>query len=176
MSLTHACSQIRLLLSDVDGVMTGGGLAFSAAGDEIKTFHIRDGMGIRLWQRAGGQFGMVTGRQSAIVERRAKELNITLLRQGSDDKLPLVQELAAEAGATLEQTAYIGDDLPDLASIRAVGLGIAVADAVEEIRAAARYTTSVAGGQAAVREVVELLLKNTGRWDAAVAAYHSNAR
>lgn len=151
--------------------MTDGGLTFTSGGDEIKTFHIRDGLAIRLWQRAGGQFGMVTGRKSAIVERRAAELNVTLLRQGSDDKLPLVKELAAEVGVTLDQIAYIGDDLPDLATIRAVGLGVAVADAVEEVRAAARYTTSVAGGQAVVREVVELLLKNTDRWDAAVAVY-----
>ncbi|MEX2168869.1 MAG: HAD hydrolase family protein [Pirellulales bacterium] len=163
MNLSHVCSQIRLLLSDVDGVMTGGGLTFTSSGEETKTFHIRDGLGIRLWQRAGGQFGMVTGRQSPIVERRAAELGVTLLRQGNDDKLPLVRELAAEAGVTLEETAYIGDDLPDLAAIRAVGLGIAVADAVEEVRAAARYTTSVRGGDGAVREVVELLLKNTSR-------------
>ena len=171
MNLTQACSRIRLLLSDVDGVMTDGGLTFTSSGEEMKTFHIRDGLGIRLWQRAGGQFGMVTGRQSPIVERRAAELGITLLRQGSDDKSPLVRELAAEAGVTLEETAYIGDDLPDMAAIREVGLGIAVADAVEEVRAAARYTTSVRGGNGAVREVVELLLKNTIRWDAAVANY-----
>lgn len=172
MSLTHVCSQIRLLLSDVDGVMTDGGLTFSGTGEETKTFHIRDGLGIRLWQRAGGQFGMVTGRKSTVVERRAAELGVTLLRQGSDDKLPLVQELAQEVGVGLEQVAYIGDDLPDLATIRAVGLGIAVADAVEEVRAAARYTSSSCGGRGVVREVVELLLKNTGRWDAAVAGYY----
>lgn len=171
MNLAQLCTRIRLLLSDVDGVMTDGGLTFTSAGNEIKTFHIRDGMGIRLWQRAGGEFGMVTGRKSPIVDRRAAELGVTLLRQGSDDKLPLVKELATESGVTLEETAYIGDDLPDLAAIRAVGMGIAVADAVEEIRAAAKYTTSVPGGQGAVREVVELLLKNTARWDAAVAPY-----
>ena len=171
MNLAQRCSRIRLLLSDVDGVMTDGRLTFTSSGEETKTFHIRDGLGIRLWQRAGGQFGMVTGRQSPIVERRAAELGVTLLRQGNDDKLPLVRELAAEAGVALEETAYIGDDLPDLAVIRAVGLGIAVADAVEEVRAAARYITSVRGGDGAVREVVELLLKNTSRWEAAVANY-----
>jgi YrbI family 3-deoxy-D-manno-octulosonate 8-phosphate phosphatase len=171
MNLAQLCSRIRLLLSDVDGVMTDGGFTFTGAGDETKTFHIRDGMGIRLWQRAGGQFGMVTGRKSSIVERRAAELGVTLLRQGSDDKLPFVQELAIKAGVSLEETAYIGDDLPDLAAIRAVGLGIAVADAVEEIRTAAKYTTSVPGGEGAVREVVELLLKNTNKWEATVAQY-----
>lgn len=171
MNLAQACSRIRLLLSDVDGVMTGGEITYGSNGEETKTFHIRDGLGIRLWQRAGGQFGMVTGRRSPIVERRAAELGVTLLRQGSDDKLPLVRELAEVAGVTMEETAYIGDDLPDLAAIRAVGLGIAVADAVEEIRAAARYTTSVRGGEGAVREVVDLLLKNTGRWETAVAPY-----
>ena len=172
MNLTHVCSQIRLLLSDVDGVMTDGGLKFASTGEETKTFHIRDGLGIRLWQRAGGQFGIVTGRRSTVAERRAAELDVTLLRQGSDEKLPLVEELAAEAEVTLDQVAYIGDDLPDLATIRAVGLGIAVADAVEEVRAAARYTCSLNGGKGAVREVVELLLRNTGRWDAAVSAYN----
>lgn len=164
MPLAQSCQRIKLLLSDVDGVMTDGSVTFDSQGHETKTFNIRDGLGIRLWQRAGGEFGVVTGRQSSIVARRCEELDVKLLRQGISDKLPVVEQLARDCGCTLEETAYLGDDLPDLPVIQAVGLGAVVADAAEELLAGATYVTSQPGGRGAVRELVEVILKNSDRW------------
>jgi YrbI family 3-deoxy-D-manno-octulosonate 8-phosphate phosphatase len=132
-------------------------------------FHIRDGMGVRLWREAGKRFGIVTGRKLEAIRRRAAELSLDIVQLGVDDKLPAIDALAAQLGLAREQVCYIGDDLLDLAAVRAVGLGVAVADAVEEVRRVARYTTSVAGGNAPIREVVELILKNVGRWEEAVS-------
>jgi YrbI family 3-deoxy-D-manno-octulosonate 8-phosphate phosphatase len=162
------CHPIRLILSDVDGVLTNGGLIFSDEGSELKQFHIRDGMGIRLWQRAGHSFGIITGRTSRIVKTRAAELGIEILRQGRDDKLPVLLEVLRQLGVAADETCYIGDDLPDLAAVRQVGLGVAVADAADELRAAADYVTQLPGGRGAVREVVEIILKSQGRWNDAV--------
>jgi len=175
---------IKLLLTDVDGVMTDGGVTFShstcedpsgAANGwletESKTFSIRDGLGIRLWQRAGGEFGIVTGRQSEIVARRAAELDVTILHQGIGDKLPVVEQIAKQQGLTLDEVAYVGDDLPDLPVIRQVGMGVAVADAAEEVIAGADCTLNTRGGHGAVRELVERILKKENRWDAVIAGY-----
>src|SRR5262245_22676875 len=171
MSLVELCSQIELVLSDVDGVMTDGGIQIFDDGQQFLKFHIRDGMGVRLWREAGKRFGIVTGRNLEAVKRRAADLWLDIVKVGVDDKLPAVDALAAEFGLTRKQVCYIGDDLLDLQTIRAVGLGVAVADAVEDVRRAAKYTTSVPGGQGPVREVIELLLKNTGRWDDVVRRY-----
>ena len=175
MSLVATCSKIELILSDVDGVMTDGGIHLLDSGEQLVKFHIRDGMGVRLWREAGKRFGIVTGRKLESIRRRAADLWLDIVRLGIDDKLPAVDALAAALNLTRQQVCYIGDDLLDLATIRAVGLGIAVADAVEDVRRAAKYTTSVAGGQAAVREVVELILKNTGRWDDVLKRYGGSA-
>jgi YrbI family 3-deoxy-D-manno-octulosonate 8-phosphate phosphatase len=171
MSLTAACEKIELILSDVDGVMTDGGIHLLDDGSQMMKFHIRDGMGVRLWREAGKRFGIVTGRNLESIRRRAADLWLDIVRLGIDDKLPAIDALAAEFNITREQNCYIGDDLLDLATIRAVGLGVAVADAVEDVRRAARYVTSVTGGHGAVREVVELVLKNTSRWDDVLKRY-----
>ena len=171
MKLADLCKPIRLILSDVDGVLTDGGIVFDNQGIETKQFHIRDGLGIKLWQRAGGQFGLVTGRSSHVVQVRASELGIDLVRQGFEDKLPAVLELLAERNQPPEEVCYIGDDLPDLAVIQRVGLGVAVADACKEVRDVADYVTEAAGGRGAVRELVELILKTQGAWDDVVAKY-----
>jgi YrbI family 3-deoxy-D-manno-octulosonate 8-phosphate phosphatase len=171
MNLANVCTKIELILSDVDGVMTDGGIYIEDNGEQIIKFHIRDGMGVRLWREAGKRFGIVTGRKLESIKRRASDLWMDIVRLGIDDKLPEIDRLAAEFGISREQICYIGDDLLDLAAIRAVGFGVAVADAVEDVRKAAKYTTSVRGGQAAVREVVELILKNTGRWDDVLKRY-----
>jgi YrbI family 3-deoxy-D-manno-octulosonate 8-phosphate phosphatase len=176
MSLADACAKIELILSDVDGVMTDGGIRLLDNGQQMMVFHIRDGMGIRLWREAGKRFGIITGRNLEAVRRRAADLHLDIVRQGVDDKLPEVDAIAAELKISREQICYIGDDLLDLASIRAVRLGVAVADAAEDVRRAAKYTTSVPGGQAAVREVVELILKNTGRWQEVVKRYGADFR
>jgi YrbI family 3-deoxy-D-manno-octulosonate 8-phosphate phosphatase len=171
MPLVDTCRKIELILSDIDGVMTDGGIRLLDDGRQIMVFHIRDGMGIRLWREAGGRFGIVTGRNLESVRRRAADLRLDFVRQGIDDKLPVVDEIAAELKLNREAICYIGDDLLDLHAIRAVGLGIAVADAPEEVRRAAKYTTSVRGGDGAVREVIEVILKNTGRWEDVMKRY-----
>jgi 3-deoxy-D-manno-octulosonate 8-phosphate phosphatase (KDO 8-P phosphatase) len=167
-NLTVRCAAIRLVLTDVDGVLTDGRLLIDNQGIESKQFHIRDGQGIRLWQHSGGQFGIVTGRSSQVVKLRASELDIEILRQGVKAKWPAVQEICEQSGVAPAEVCYVGDDLPDMKTIQQVGLGVAVADAAEEVRQAADYTTSVNGGHGAMREVIELLLKNTNRWEAAV--------
>ncbi len=171
MSLIETCAQIELILSDVDGVMTDGGIHVLDDGSQMVTFHIRDGMGVRLWREAGKRFGIVSGRGLEAIRRRAADLWLDIVRVGVDDKLPAVDAIAQELMISRRQICYIGDDLLDLAVIRSVGLGVAVADAVEDVRAAAKYVTSVPGGRAAVREVVELILKNTGRWDDVIQRY-----
>lgn len=171
MSLTTICSRIELILSDVDGVMTDGGIRLTDDGRQIVAFHIRDGMGVRLWHESGKLFGIITGRDLEAVRRRAADMQVDILRQGIDEKLPVVDAIADELDLPREAICYVGDDLLDLSTIRAVGLGVAVADACEEVRRAAEYTTSVPGGRGAVREVVELILKNTGRWEEAIRPY-----
>jgi YrbI family 3-deoxy-D-manno-octulosonate 8-phosphate phosphatase len=165
MKLDARCRNIELILADVDGVLTDGGVIFDNQGIETKKFHIRDGLGIRLWQRAGHELGLITARTSHIVKVRAAELGIELLRQGFDDKLAVVREVSRQRGLELEKICFIGDDLPDLAAIRAVGLGVAVADAVPEIQNAAHYRTKLPGGQGAVRETIETILKAKDQWD-----------
>jgi 3-deoxy-D-manno-octulosonate 8-phosphate phosphatase (KDO 8-P phosphatase) len=171
MSLADACAKIELILSDVDGVLTDGGIRILDGGEQIVKFHIRDGMAARLWREAGKKLGIVTGRDLAAVRRRAADMRIDIVRVGIDDKLPAVDEIAADLKLSRDQICYLGDDLLDLRSIQAVGLGVAVADAVEDVRKAARYVTSVPGGRAPLREIVEVILKNTGRWDEAVRRY-----
>ncbi len=171
MRLGERCERIELILSDVDGVLTDGGVIFDNQGIETKQFYIRDGLAIKLWRQAGYRFGLVTGRNSQIVKRRADELGIDIVRQGIDDKLPVVVAIAADLGLATEQICYIGDDLPDAPAIRAVGLGVAPADAADEVRRAAHYTTSLTGGRGVVRETVELILKNKNRWDDLIKKY-----
>lgn len=171
MNLTDLARRVELILSDVDGVLTDGGIWYDNQGVELKAFHIRDGLGVKVWQRAGFRFGVVTARTSHIVKLRAVELGISIVRQGFEDKLPIVQEIIRDCGLAPEQVCYIGDDLTDLPVIRHVGLGAAVADAVAEVRAAAAYTTQLSGGQGAVRELIEMILKAKSRWDDAIQRY-----
>jgi YrbI family 3-deoxy-D-manno-octulosonate 8-phosphate phosphatase len=171
MSLADACAKIELILTDVDGVLTDGGIHVLDSGEQLVKFHIRDGMGVRLWREAGKKFGIVTGRDVPAVRRRSADMKADAYHAGIDDKLPVVDAIASEMGLSREQVCYLGDDLLDLRSIQAVGLGVAVADAVEDVRRAARYVTSVPGGAAPLREVVEVILKNTGRWEEAVRRY-----
>jgi YrbI family 3-deoxy-D-manno-octulosonate 8-phosphate phosphatase len=173
MTLDERILAIRLILSDVDGVQTDGGVIFDNQGTESKRFHIRDGLGIKLWLRAGHRFGLVTGRSSHIVQLRANELGIDIVRQGVVEKLPAVKQIAQELRLGLEQVCYLGDDLPDLPAMRAVGLGVAVADASEEVRSAAHHVTQLPGGFGAVREMVEMILKGQRRWDDLVQKYVS---
>jgi len=171
MELSDRCRRIELILSDVDGVLTDGGIWYDNQGVELKGFHIRDGLGIKLWQRAGFRFGVLTARTSHIVKLRTGELGIDIVRQGFEDKLPVAEEIARTCGLTPEQVCYIGDDLTDLPVIRFAGLGAAVADAVAEVRAAAAIVTTLPGGRGAVRELIETILKAKGRWEDAIQRY-----
>ena len=171
MKLTDLCRPIELILSDVDGVLTDGGIWYDNQGVELKAFHIRDGLGIKLWQRAGFKFGLLTARTSHIVKLRALELGIDLVRQGFENKLPAALDILRELHLAPEQACYIGDDLTDLPVIQHVGLGVAVADAVAEVRSAAQHVTALPGGHGAVREVVELILKEKNRWEDVIQRY-----
>ena len=171
MKLEQRILPIQMILCDVDGVLTDGSIVFDNQGIESKTFYVRDGLGIRLWQNAGGKFGLLTARSSHIVKVRAAELGVDLIRQGFNDKLPVAKQIVEEHGISPEQVCYVGDDLTDLQLMAFVGLGVAVSDAVAEIRGAAHHITKAAGGGGAVRELVELLLKTQNRWDEVVRQY-----
>ena len=156
---------IRLILSDVDGVMTTGQLWFDAAGGEIKQFHVRDGMAVKIWQSSGMQFGIVSSRNSPAVARRATEIGIGHVLQGVDPKLPAVIELLRSLGVSPDQVAYIGDDLPDLPVMRYVGLSAAPADACDDVLAEATWVMRTGGGCGAIRELVERLMRSTLKWE-----------
>jgi 3-deoxy-D-manno-octulosonate 8-phosphate phosphatase (KDO 8-P phosphatase) len=168
---SSACRRVELILADVDGVLTDGGIWYDNQGVELKCFHIRDGLGIKLWQRAGFRFGVLTARTSHIVKLRAGELGIDIVRQGFEDKLPTALEIISDCGLAPEQACYIGDDLTDLPVIRHVGFGVAVADAAAEVRANASHTTELKGGRGAIRELVETILKAKGRWEDVIQRY-----
>jgi 3-deoxy-D-manno-octulosonate 8-phosphate phosphatase (KDO 8-P phosphatase) len=168
---TEAVRDIELILSDVDGVLTDGGLVFDNQGIETKRFHVRDGLGIKLWRRAGFRFGILTARSSHIVKVRAAELGIDLVRQGFEDKLAKALEVIQECGLKPEQACFIGDDLPDLPVMQKVGWSVAVADAVKEVRESAAYVTRLPGGQGAVREVIEVALKAKQQWADLIRKY-----
>ena len=171
MKLEQRIQPIQLIISDVDGVLTDGGITFDNQGIETKKFHVRDGLGIKLWQRAGHHFALLTARSSHIVRLRAVELNISIVRQGFSDKLPVALQILKELELEPENACYIGDDLTDLRVMNAVGLAVAVADAAPEIKSAAHMTTKLAGGYGAVRELTEKILQTQKRWDELVRNY-----
>lgn len=169
--ISEKCQSIRLLLSDVDGVLTDGKLIYSSAGEEIKEFHVRDGLAVKLWKACGFEFGLITARKSPAVERRAEELGVDYLYQSRPDKRKAITELAEELGVELVEIAYVGDDLHDLSAISGVGLGLTVSDAVEEVLAAADWASTLAGGKGALREIVEMILKAKGKWSLAIESF-----
>ncbi len=156
---------IRCILSDVDGVMTDGRIIYDASGVETKRFHVRDGLGIKLWMRSGFQFGVLTARNSPIVRQRAAELGIEHVRQGFEDKWPAAVEMLSVMGYEPKDVCYIGDDLPDIAVMRRVALAVAPADASTDARAAAHWVLHRSGGEGAVRELTERLLRAKSRWE-----------
>jgi 3-deoxy-D-manno-octulosonate 8-phosphate phosphatase (KDO 8-P phosphatase) len=164
-SIADRCRKIELLLSDVDGVLNDGVIILDDEGAEIKQFHIRDGLGIKLWQHAGHRFGLVTGRASQILKMRAAELGIEIVRQGVADKWPAVCEILKECKLDPDRAAFIGDDLLDLPVLSRVGLALTVADAGDDVRRAAHFTTTRPGGRGAVREAIEMILKAQNRWE-----------
>ncbi|MFO7930975.1 MAG: HAD-IIIA family hydrolase [Desulfosalsimonas sp.] len=161
----NGLEQIRLLLFDADGVLTTGQIVYSSGGDESKSFDVRDGFGIRMLKEAGLMTGIITGRHSEALERRAGELKIDFCRFGARDKKALLEGILEQAGCSSQQTAFIGDDLIDIGIMKSVGVGIAVADAHEAVRQHACIVTSRPGGRGAVREVCERILKARGLWE-----------
>ena len=164
-------ADIQLLAMDVDGVLTNGTLIINADGSESKFFSALDGHGIRMWQRAGLKVALLSGRASEPTKRRAEQLQIEHVFEDCHNKLPVFEEFLAQLGLAPENVAYIGDDLTDLPVIRYVGFGVAVANAVDEVKRHADYVTARAGGSGAVREVIEHILKNTGRWQELLKRY-----
>jgi len=163
--------QIQLLVLDVDGVLSDGRLYFSNAGEEIKNFHIQDGLGIKLLARGGVQVAIITGRSSDIVARRAEQLGVRHVMQGREDKLVALQELCKLLALDLNSLAYMGDDLPDLAAIRRAGLGLTVANANAVVRDHADWISQYNGGDGAVREACELILDAQGKLQALIDEY-----
>lgn len=164
-------SNIKLLVLDVDGVLTDGGLYVDDDGKPSKKFNVKDGLGIKLAQRFGIQVAILTGKTSGVVQHRADELGIEHVIQGSGDKGADITALAQRVGVSLEETAMIGDDLPDLPALAVVGYPIAVGDASSAAKDAAQHVTAATGGNGAVREAIEHLLNAQGKWDAAVAVF-----
>lgn len=164
-------ARVKLLLMDCDGVLTDGRITLLANGDEEKSFHTRDGHGLVLLHRAGLQTGIISGRTSSAVERRALDLGIAYVRQGTWDKIKDFAEVLAAAGVDESVVAYIGDDVTDIPLMHRCGFAVAVADATEDTRAAAHYTTHLSGGFGAVREVCELILKAQDRWPELMRRY-----
>ena len=164
-------ARIKLLLMDCDGVLTDGRIWIFDNGEEQKGFHTRDGLGIDLWHRAGLRSGIISGRTSSAVETRARTLGMSFIVQGHENKIKAFADTLAHAGVTNAEVAYIGDDLNDVPLMMQSGLGVAVADAALETRECAHYVTKALGGFGAVREVIELILKSQGRWDALIDGY-----
>lgn len=164
-------SGIRLLVLDVDGVMTDGRICLDADGRETKVFHVTDGAGMKYWQRVGREIAIISGRDAPATAHRARELGVRHLRQGVKVKLPVYESILAELGLKPEQTAVMGDDLPDLPLLRHCGLAIAPANAVAEVKQASHLVTRAAGGEGAVREVIEALLRQAGLWEAIMQRY-----
>jgi len=158
MQLADRCKKIKLLLLDVDGVLTDGRLYFGPDGEAFKVFHVHDGYGLKLWHDAGFRSGIISGRNSDIVSRRASQLGMHLVYQGNDDKLSALAEISAEAQVSADEIAFVGDDVLDVPVFEKVGLAVAVVDANEAAKQVAHYITKIEGGRGAVREVIDMLL------------------
>ena len=171
LELNKRLASTKLLALDVDGVMTNGAVYFTALGDEIKAFNILDGQGIKSLLVSGIEVAVITGRTSPLTEKRAKDLGIKYITQGREDKKAALLELCSDTGIALSEVAYIGDDLPDLAAIKAANVGFTVPNAHPFIRKHADYCTTLKGGEGAVREVCDLILCAKNLIDAYYNAY-----
>ena len=163
--------RIKLLLLDVDGVLTDGGIIYNDDGTETKVFNVKDGLGIRLLMEAGIHLGIITGRSSNALNSRCKNLGINLIYDGVRNKIDVLDELLERTGVSAEEVAFIGDDLPDLALMKTIGLSIAVKDADKTILDNADMVTSAKGGHGAVREACEAILKAKGLWEAVLERF-----
>ncbi len=170
-NLVDRLCKVSVLALDVDGVLTDGKIVIDAHGEELKFYDVKDGFGIYLWHQAGLKTAIITARSSKPVEARAADLKIHLVYQDAYPKLQYYEKMLAEFGVSAEEVCFIGDDLTDLELIRRSGLGAAPANAAEEVRCAAGYVCARAGGDGAVREVIELILKAQNKWEHVIASF-----
>ncbi len=164
--------EIELLILDVDGVLTDGGLIYNGDGTESKIFSALDGHGIRMWLRAELLAAFLSGRESVVTSERARSLGVDIVYQGSHNKLDALEEIISTTGIAASRIGYVGDDLMDIPVMRRVGFSAAVSNAVDEVKEFADYRCVKKGGSGAVREVIEYLLKKGGRWDAVCQRYY----
>jgi 3-deoxy-D-manno-octulosonate 8-phosphate phosphatase (KDO 8-P phosphatase) len=169
--MIEQAKQVKLMIFDVDGVMTDGGLYFTDAGEELKAFNSLDGHGLKMLQNSGVKLAIITGRQSQLVAHRARNLGIDYVHQGAHDKLASFQSLLAEVGLSAQDCGYMGDDVIDLPVMRRVAFAVSVPAAPELVQQYAHYVTGRQGGHGAVREVCELIMQSQHTWDAAMAPY-----
>ena len=162
MDVTERAARVRLVVFDVDGVLTDGRLYYGAGGEELKVFHVHDGQGMKRLMRTGVTLAIISGRDSIAVTRRMQDLSIAHVFQGDEDKLPILERLLKKLGLGLEQVACVGDDLPDLPLMQKVGLAVAVANALPVVKQAAHLVTTARGGRGAAREVCDMILAAQG--------------
>lgn len=167
--VVKVAGNIKLLILDVDGVLTDGGIILDGGTNELKVFHVRDGHGLVMLRKAGFKVAIITGRNSRTVDRRARELGITEVCQNCRSKLVAYEKLLKKFGFKDKEVAFVGDDVTDVPLLNRVGLPVTVADAVEEAKEAAIFITSSNGGRGAVREVCDIILKATGKWSKVAA-------
>lgn len=175
-TLAAKAAKIKLILLDVDGVLTDGAVVIFGDGSETKRFHIRDGIALVWAQRAGITVGLLSARHSATTAQRAAQLGITLVHQGVSSKIDTYDQIVGDMVLNDQQVAYMGDDIVDLAVLKRAGLSAAPADAVPEVRERVHFISTRPGGEGAVREMVELILRAQNQWDRLVAAYESEGR
>ncbi len=171
--LRERIKRVRLLVLDVDGVLTDGGIIYDDSGRELKIFDVRDGHGIKMLKRGGVDVALVTARSSKVVLHRASDLGIDLLYQGMVNKLEAISVIMERTGLGIDELAYVGDDVIDIPVLKRVGFSVAVSDAVEEVRALSHYVTTKPGGRGAVREICELILRVQGRWEEVLSRYRT---
>jgi 3-deoxy-D-manno-octulosonate 8-phosphate phosphatase (KDO 8-P phosphatase) len=175
-SLAAKAATIKLLLFDVDGVMTDGAVVIHGDGTESKRFHIRDGIAMVWAQRAGLTVGLLSARQSATTAQRAAQLGITLVHQGVASKIDTYDQIVGDMVLTDDEVAYMGDDIVDLAVLGRVGLGAAPADASAEVLAVVDFVSAHRGGEGAVRDLIEMVLRAQGLWESIVGAYSAEGQ
>lgn len=171
-SLASRLRRVRLLLTDVDGVLTDGSVFITADG-EFKQFNIQDGLGLRLLQKSGIKVGWISNRSSSATRQRAEELKVDFLFQEPGNKVEVIESILSKAGLTWKDASFMGDDVVDLGGLKRAGVAIAVANAIAEAKALAHYVTTARGGEGAVREAVELILKAQGKWTPLVRQFSS---
>lgn len=171
--IIEIAKNIKLLILDVDGVLTDGSIILDNEGNEFKTFHVRDGHGIKMLEKAGIKVAIITGRHSKVVDRRAHELGITEVYQRCHIKLVAYEHLIEKMGISDKEVAYVGDDIVDIPIFKRVALSVAVADATEETKAEAMIVTENRGGRGAVREICDLILKSNGKWKELIDEYYT---